>query len=180
MAYCVVREHSLTALLESPENGILSVALDGTVETWSPGAERIYGYSAQEMAGQPLTRVDPLHERPELESAFSEAGGDDLTCFETRERRHKDGSRLFLRIRRALIRDEAGEVRWILESARTLNSCEWAPAAVAPLPLVVEQLPGFFWTTDQDLQITSNWGKGMASVDLHPGMPHPSQGITTR
>ena len=169
MAHCVVREHSLTALLESPENGVLSVALDGTVETWSLGAERIYGYSAQEITGQPLTRVDPLHERPELESVFSEAGGDDLTCFETRERRHKDGSRLFLKIKRALIRNEAGEVRGILESARTLNSSEWALAAEAPLPLVIEQLPGFFWTTDLNLQITSNWGKGMASVDFHPG-----------
>ena len=170
MPHCLVREHLLTALLESPENGVLSVARDGTVETWSPGAECIYGYTAQEMIGQRLNRVDPLHQQPELELAFSEAGGDELTCFETTERRHKDGSKLFLKVKRVLIRDEAGEVRRILESARTLNSCEWAPAREAPLQSVVEQMPGFFWTTDRNLQITSNWGKGMASANLLPGM----------
>jgi len=47
----LVREHLLAALLESPEEGILSVSLDGTIEIWSQKAERFYGYTAQEIMG---------------------------------------------------------------------------------------------------------------------------------
>jgi len=71
----LVREHLLTALLESPEEGILSVSLDGTIEIWSQKAERLYGCTAQEIMGPPLSRLVPLHEWPELKSIFSEAGG---------------------------------------------------------------------------------------------------------
>src|SRR5215472_3777823 len=41
----------LAAIVDASEDAILSLALDGTVLTWNGGAERIYGYSAQEMIG---------------------------------------------------------------------------------------------------------------------------------
>ncbi len=106
MPHSLVREHLLTALLESPEDGILSVSLDGTIDTWSRGAERIYGYPAQEITGQPLSRLVPLHEWPGLKSIFSDAGGRGSKYFESSERLHKQGARVFLRIKRAPIRDE--------------------------------------------------------------------------
>lgn len=168
MPHRLVREHLLTALLESQEDGILCVSLDGTIETWSRGAERIYGYTAQEMTGQPLSRLVPLDKWPGLKSVFSEAGGDDLSCSETTERLHKDGSRIFLRIKRVLIRDEQGEVRGILESGRALNSYGAHPSAEGPLRLITEQMPGLLWTTDQNLRITSNWGKGLACSKIPP------------
>jgi diguanylate cyclase (GGDEF)-like protein/PAS domain S-box-containing protein len=164
-----VREHLLTALLQSPEDGILGVSLDGTIETWSRGAERIYGYTAQEMTGQHLRRLVPLHELPGLESVFSEAGRSDLKSSETTERLHKDGSRIHLRIKRALIRDEQGEVRGILESGRALNSFGADPSGEGPLRSVIEQMPGLHWTTDKNLRITSNWGKGLVSSRIPRG-----------
>jgi PAS domain S-box-containing protein/RHS repeat-associated protein len=162
----LVREHLLLALLESPEDGILTVSLDGTIETWSRGAEHIYGYTAQEMTGQPLKRLVPIHELPSLESVFSKARENDLRCFETTERLHKDGSRIFLRIERIPIRDELGEARGILETGRTLNSSSAHPLTEGPLRLIIEQMPGLHWTTDQNLQITSHWGKGLASSEI--------------
>jgi diguanylate cyclase (GGDEF)-like protein/PAS domain S-box-containing protein len=164
----LVREHLLTALLESPEDGILTVSLDGAIETWSRGAERIYGYTAQEMAGQPLKRLVPIHELPRLESVFSKARENDLRCFETTERLHKDGSRIFLRIERIPIRDELGEARGILETGRTLNSPSAHPLTEGPLRLIIEQMPGLHWTADQYLRITSHWGKGLASSEISP------------
>jgi PAS domain S-box-containing protein len=38
------RERLLSAILESSEDAVLSVSLDGTIESWSKGAERLYGY----------------------------------------------------------------------------------------------------------------------------------------
>jgi diguanylate cyclase (GGDEF)-like protein/PAS domain S-box-containing protein len=167
MPHRLVREHLLTTLLESPEEVILGVALDGTIETWSQGAERFYGYTAEEMAGQPLSRLVPLHEWPGLKTVFSEAGGKDSRCFKTTERLHKDGSSIFLRVKRVLIRDEQGEVTGILERGRALNSYDRPDEG--PLRLIIEQMPGLLWTTDQHLRITSNWGKGLTSLNILPG-----------
>src|SRR5216683_636423 len=168
MPHCLVREHLLTALLESPEDGILSVSLDGTIDIWSRGAERIYGYTAQEITGQPLSRLVPLHEWPELKSIFSDAGGNGSKYFETMERLHKHGSRVFLRIKRAPIRDEQGELRGILESARALNSRGADPLAEGPLRSIIGQMPGLHWTSDHNLHITSNWGKELACAKILP------------
>jgi len=168
MPHCLVREHLLTALLESPEDGILSVSLDGTIDTWSRGAERIYGYTAHEITGQPFSRLVPLHEWPGLKSIFSDAGGNGAKYLETSERLHKQGSRVFLRIKRAPIRDEQGELRGILESARALNSRGADPLAEGPLRLIIGQMPGLHWTSDQNLRITSNWGKEWAGAKILP------------
>ena len=169
MPHRLVHEHLLTALLESPEEGILSVSLDGTIDTWSQGAELFYGYTAQEMTGQPLSRLVPLHDWPGLKSIFSEAEGNDSRCFETTERLHKDGSRIFLMVKRVLIRDEQGEVTGILERGRALNSYGGATPDERPLRWITEQMPGLLWTTDQNLRITSNWGKGLASLNIPGG-----------
>jgi len=168
MPHRLLREHLLAALLESPEDAILSVSLDGTIDTWSRGAERIYGYTAHEITGQPLSRLVPLHEWPQLKSIFSAAGGNDSKYFETTERLNKDGSRTFLKLKRVLIRDERGEVTGILERARQLNSCGADLSAEAPLRLIIGQMPGLHWITDQNLRITSNWGKDLASSKILP------------
>ena len=168
MPHHVVREHLLSSQLESQEDAILSVSLDGNIETWSRGAERIYGHTAQAIKGQPLSRLVPLHEWSGLKRFFSEAGENGLKCCETSERLHKDGSRVFLRIKRALIRDEQGEVVGILESGRARNSPRADPSAEGPPRLIIEQMPGLQWTTDRNLRITSNWGKGLASSEISP------------
>jgi len=168
MPHRLVSEHLVAALLELPEEGILSFSHDGIIETWSRGAERIYGYTAREITGQPLTRIVPLHELPQLESVFSKAEKNVLSCFETTERFRKDGSRVLVRIKRILIRDDQGGVRGILESGRALNSYGADPAADGPLRPIMEQMPGIHWTTDENLRVTSNWGKGLASSRISP------------
>lgn len=163
MSHGLVCEHLVAALLESTEEGTLSFSLDGVIQTWSRGAEQIYGYSAEEITGQPLTRLVPLHGLPELESTLSKAGENIFTCFEITERFRKDGSRVFLRIKRIPIRDEQGGVRGILESGRAINPNGDDPPADGALRSILEQMPGIHWTTDQNLRITSSWGKGLAS-----------------
>ena len=49
----------LTAIVESAEDAILGTDLDGTVRSWNPAAERMFGYSAAEMIGKPLKVLVP-------------------------------------------------------------------------------------------------------------------------
>lgn len=132
-------------------------------------AERLYGYTAQEITGQPLSRLLPLYELQSLESICAQAGGDNFRDCQTSERLRKDGSRIFLQVTRVLIRDEHGEVRGILESGRAIHPSVGDSAEEMPLRLMIEQMPAFLWTTDQNLRITSNWGTGFTSSKIRCG-----------
>src|SRR5262245_55504971 len=59
----------LAALVESSGDAIVTKDLDGTITTWNPGAERIFGYSAKEAIGKPITMLMPpdrFDEEPEI------------------------------------------------------------------------------------------------------------------
>lgn len=163
MPHRPVREHLLTALLESPDEGILSISLHGTIESWSHGAQRQYGYTAQEMIGQAIMHLVPLHELPALQTSLSRAGKNDFQTMEIAERRRKDGTRILLKIKRGLLRDERGGITGILECSRSLNSSGADVVAEGPLKQIIGQMPGLHWTTDLNLQITSNWGKDLTA-----------------
>ena len=57
----------LAALVESSEDAIISKSLEGIVTSWNEGARRLFGYSAEEMLGQPVSRIIPA-ERSEEEA----------------------------------------------------------------------------------------------------------------
>ncbi len=56
----------LAAIVESSEASIISVALDGTVLSWNPAAERIYGYTLQEARGRSISMIFPPDRQREL------------------------------------------------------------------------------------------------------------------
>src|SRR5438094_7279125 len=64
MAHRPALEHLLAALLKSSEDAVLTVSPQEAIETWSAGAERLYGYAEQEMIGQSLRRLLPIYEAP--------------------------------------------------------------------------------------------------------------------
>ena len=49
----------LAAIIESAEDAIITKTLDGIVTSWHKGAERIFGYSAEEMIGKPISLLIP-------------------------------------------------------------------------------------------------------------------------
>jgi PAS domain S-box-containing protein len=95
----------LAAIVTSSNEAIIGKTLDGIVSSWNPAAESIYGYSAEEMIGKPISVLIPPEHREEFELILDKISkGIEVRHFET-ERLRKDGTRIVVSIAVAPIRD---------------------------------------------------------------------------
>ena len=84
----------LAAIVSSSDDAILSKDLDGMITSWNAAAERMYGYSAQEIVGQPVTLLFPPDRQNELTQIMERIRrGERVDHYET-TRVRKDGSQL--------------------------------------------------------------------------------------
>ncbi len=100
----------VAAIVESTSDAIFSKSLDGTIQSWNEGAERIYGYAAQEIIGKSASTLIPAgreHEFTEILQQFR--GGERIVNRET-VRKRKDGSRIHVSLTISPIRNAAGIV----------------------------------------------------------------------
>src|SRR3982751_3975839 len=84
----------LAAIIEAAEDAIISKTLDGIITSWNKGAERIFGYTADEVIGKPVTILIPeghLDEEPAILARLR--AGDRIEHYET-VRMRKDGTLL--------------------------------------------------------------------------------------
>ena len=89
------RIEKYAAIVESSQDAILSKTLDGTITSWNKGAELLYGYTAEEMIGQPITLIVPKANHEEIKSILKKlAQGKAVNVLET-ERISKDGTRIW-------------------------------------------------------------------------------------
>ena len=82
----------LAAVVESSDDAIITKTLDGIISTWNPGAQRIFGYTADEAIGKPITMLIPethLDEEPAILERLRR--GERIDHYETMRRR-KDGA----------------------------------------------------------------------------------------
>src|SRR5439155_1373094 len=77
------------ALIFGSEDAIMTMALNGTILSWNPGAERLYGYVAEEIEGHPVSVLFPLDRYDEWRAVMDRVGrGDHLDHLETEPLRH--------------------------------------------------------------------------------------------
>jgi diguanylate cyclase (GGDEF)-like protein/PAS domain S-box-containing protein len=157
------------SLLESPKDAVIEVSLDGKIVQWNRGAERLYGYSEEEMRGQSLAQLAPIYEVPEVEAALQDLKRGEIRRSGTSERLRKDGSCVSVAVRRTAIRDVSGRTEGMIECTQALEPGEGDSPAEKQLRLLVEQMPVMLWTTDRHLRITSNWGSGFPLSKIAPG-----------
>lgn len=100
----------LAAIVESSEDAIVSKTLDGIVMSWNTAAERLLGFTAAEMIGQPIRRIIPAELQHEEDRILAQIRqGERVERFET-ERTRKDGRRVPVSLIISPIRNRAGEV----------------------------------------------------------------------
>ena len=113
--------HQLAAIVESSEDAILSMDLDGVISSWNAGAERLYGYTAPEAIGRPVTLLIPDDRQgEELDFLAQVRAGHRVDHFET-VRQRKDGGLIPISLRISPIRDNAGVVIGASKIARDIS-----------------------------------------------------------
>jgi PAS domain S-box-containing protein len=106
----VPTDRFLAAIVESSDDAIIGKTLEGTITSWNRGAERLYGYSAAEAVGQPISLIIPPERPSELPAIMEQLRrGERIDHYET-IRVHKDGTRLDVSVSISPIRDDADRI----------------------------------------------------------------------
>jgi PAS domain S-box-containing protein len=100
----------MMAIVDSSDDAIYSKLLDGTILSWNRAAEIIYGYTASEAIGQPMSLVVPPERHQEVQDLLQQIRqGDRVKHFET-VRERKDGSRIDVSVTLSPVMDAQGKI----------------------------------------------------------------------
>jgi PAS domain S-box-containing protein len=120
----------LIALVESSEDAIISKDLNGIVISWNQAAERIFGYTAEEVIGKSITLLIPPERYDEEPSILERIRrGERVEHYET-VRQHKDGSLLDISLTVSPIRNAAGNIVGASTIAREITRRKQMEAAL--------------------------------------------------
>jgi PAS domain S-box-containing protein len=112
----------LAAIVEGSEDAIISKTLDGRVTFWNSGAERIFGYTADEMIGRSIASIVPFNLQEDERKIFAKlASGERIDHYET-IRLAKDGRRICVSLTVSPLRDVSGAVIGASKVARDISA----------------------------------------------------------
>ena len=132
----------LAAIVESSDDSIISKSMDGIITSWNNGAERLFGYSAEEIIGQPISLLIPP-DRLEEETEFLHRlqQGKHLAHFETL-RKHKDGGLINVSLTISPISDAMGRIVGASQIARNITEQKEQQEKIARLSRIYAVLSG--------------------------------------
>lgn len=120
----------LAAIISGSDDAIFSKTLDAVVTSWNRGAERMYGYTAEEIVGEPISILVPADKSNDVDKIMRRIrAGESLDHYET-VRRHKDGTLLYVMLTISPIRNRKGEVVGASTIARDMTSRRLAEEAL--------------------------------------------------
>jgi PAS domain S-box-containing protein len=119
----------LAAIVESSEDAIIGKTLEGIVTSWNEGARRLFGYTAEEMLGQPVSRIIPIERSEEETQILARLRRSERVEHYETVRRHKDGRLVDVFLTISPIRDGSGRIIGASKIARDITEQKKAEAA---------------------------------------------------
>ncbi|HKO96834.1 MAG TPA: ATP-binding protein [Pyrinomonadaceae bacterium] len=126
----VLAEYWLSAIIESADDAIISKTLDGIITSWNNGARRIFGYTADEIIGKPVTVLIPpdhLSEEPKILAQIK--AGERIDHYET-VRVAKDGTHIDISLTVSPIKNAQGVIIGASKIARDVRARKQAEQAL--------------------------------------------------
>jgi PAS domain S-box-containing protein len=151
-------QRRLAAIIEFSEDAIASKDLNGIITSWNKSAERLFGYTAEEIIGQPVTLIIPpeLHgDEPKILQKIR--AGERLEHFET-VRVHKNGQRINVSLTVSPIKDSKGNVVGAAKIVRDITRHKKLEEAALRLAAIVESSDDAIASKDLNGFITS-WNR---------------------
>lgn len=137
----------IAAIIASSNDAIIGKTLEGIITSWNKGAERLYGYTAAEAVGQPITLLLPPDRLDEGQWLLEQVRrGERIDHFET-ERLRKDGQRVKVFLTSSPIKDALGKI--IGASTITLDITERKQRDYERLELIFDASPNGTIIVDQ-------------------------------
>ena len=157
----------LASIVESSDDAIISKTLDGVITSWNKGAERLFGYRADEALGQPISLIIPL-DRYDEETRIIEGlrRGERIDHFET-VRQRKDGSLLEISLSISPLRDPAGNIVGASKIARDISSRLRNERGLAEQARLLDLSTDAIIVRDASDRITY-WNRGAAEIYGYP------------
>ncbi len=153
----------LAAIVDSSEDAIISKNLDGTITSWNKGAQRIFGYSAEEAIGHHITMLIPP-ERLDEEVTILERlrRGERIEDFET-IRLRKDGTLVHISLTISPVKDGHGRIIGASKVAREITERKQAEQKLAERALLLDLSNDAILVRDGDDRI-SYWNKSATEL----------------
>jgi PAS domain S-box-containing protein len=146
------RERLYSAAVESSNDTIITMSLDGTITGWNSAAERLYGHAASEAIGRKINLIVPADRQSEIDDTLRRISwGEKIEHSET-VRQRKDGSTVEVSLSISPIRSSSGETIGISKVVRDITEANRTRQA---LRQQAEELRRIF-ETSQDLILVMN------------------------
>ena len=156
----------LASIVESSDDAIIGKSLDGVIQSWNAGAERLFGYAAAEAVGRHISLVIPEERLDEEDRIISSLkAGQRVDHFET-VRLHKSGRPITVSLTISPIRDDAGNVVAASKIARDVTLQRQAEAERQKFVTLAENSTDFIGICDLDGVPTYVNPAGLAMVGL--------------
>jgi two-component system, chemotaxis family, CheB/CheR fusion protein len=153
----------LSAVVSATTDAIISFALDGTILSWNSGAQRLFGYTAEEAIGQAIDMLSAGGNEEQQHALAEIAAGRGMEKLDV-VRRRKDGSQVHVALTLSPIKDPSGHVMAGTAMARDITSARTSAEALRQseerLRLIVESAVEYaIFSTDLERRVTS-WNSG--------------------
>ncbi len=147
-------EGLLAAIFNSCEDAIVSKRLDGTITSWNPAAERLFGYSAEDIVGRSIRLLIPDDRQHEEDLIIERImAGARVMPFHT-IRLRQDGSEVEVIVTVSPVRDSDGRIVGASKFARELGELDLARKALAEsesrFAMLADNISQLAWIADAD------------------------------